>query len=130
MIARWRAIMNANHTKDFQYQLQSELDSVRCEFLSEFKHARQEFTGHLAVLLENSLPSEWVDLGEDQISPIQYPRYKRNLELEASLCQIEIEQYGYCNDYEKHFLKKELEQNPAKQRCAGCTQKLQNKQHN
>ncbi|MCF6435110.1 MULTISPECIES: TraR/DksA family transcriptional regulator [Pseudoalteromonas] len=115
--------MNSDTTRHFQDQLQSELTAVRKALLEELKQSSQKFANELAKSLEQSSPSEWLDIAATQLNPQQYPNFQRLLKLEAALCQIDIGQFGYCCDCETQLNMAELKADPTIQRCNSCCQK-------
>ncbi|WP_105168642.1 conjugal transfer protein TraR [Pseudoalteromonas sp. T1lg23B] len=115
--------MNSDKTRQFQEQLQSELTSVRHALLDELKQSSQKFASELAELLEQSSPSEWLDIAATQLNPQQYPNFQRLVKLEAALCQIDIGQFGYCCDCETQLNMHDLMADPTIQRCHSCCQK-------
>ncbi|NOU49622.1 conjugal transfer protein TraR [Pseudoalteromonas sp. JBTF-M23] len=115
--------MNSEQTRNFQDRLECELLTVRQALLNELKQSSQKFSGELAELLEQSLPSEWLDIAAKHINPQQYPDFQRLLKLEAALCQIDIGQFGYCCDCETQLDIKDLTADPTIQRCHNCSEK-------
>ncbi|KAF7770182.1 hypothetical protein PCIT_a3166 [Pseudoalteromonas citrea] len=116
--------MNTKQTGNYQLKLKNELECVRNKFLSELKQSKHPYTGELALLLEKNSPNEWLDLIANKLSSEQFPRYRRLMQLEAALCQIEIGQFGYCCDCEAPLSQEELQQDAAAQRCHRCHPKV------
>ncbi|TMO62995.1 conjugal transfer protein TraR [Pseudoalteromonas aurantia] len=110
-------------TSKYQLTLNNELTLVRNKFLFELKQSKHPYTNELALLLENNPANEWLDLIASKLTPEQFPRYQRLIQLEAALCQIEIGQFGYCCDCEAPLSQEELQQDAATQRCHRCRPK-------
>jgi DnaK suppressor protein len=115
--------MNENQTLIYKRKLELELDSLRNAFLNELKRSNNEFIATLVNSLENTSPTEWLDITANKLSPEHLPRYNRLVQLEAALCQIDIGQYGYCCDCEQELDVVQLEHDAATQRCYACATK-------
>ncbi|MBE0368717.1 conjugal transfer protein TraR [Pseudoalteromonas sp. MMG013] len=116
--------MNTEQTGNYQLQLKNELEFVRNRFLLELKQSKHPYTGELALVLEQNAPADWLDLIASKVTPEQFPRYQRLVQLEAALCQIDIGQFGYCCDCEVPLTYEELKKDAATQRCHQCQSKV------
>lgn len=104
----------------YQEKLEQELTQVQQKIIICLEHSQDSDYLLLAKKLLAESVQKWPELMSGVFSE-QLKDYRHRLEqLEASLSQIQIGQYGYCADCEAALPFEQLELDPARQRCDNC----------
>ncbi|MCA1928445.1 hypothetical protein [Rheinheimera sp.] len=112
--------MPMHTTQYYQDKLEQELTQVQQKIVCCLEHSQDPDYLLLATKLQAESVQKWPELMSGVFSE-QLKEYRNRLEqLEASLSQIQIGQYGYCADCEAALPFEQLEQDPARQRCDSC----------
>ena len=110
----------ADRFNAFKNRLDQELTELQGLLVHQLSNSTDTFEQQLAQQLIHNPNSNWVELLEHQVSPQFNQLIAKLNRVEASLCQFDIGQYGYCADCEELIEMARLENDPTEQRCSTC----------
>jgi RNA polymerase-binding transcription factor DksA len=104
-----------------QQKLNDEIAQVKSKILHILSQSAHPTHQHVMLILAKTANNKWLDLATEKLGPEYSQLIERMTKLEAAVSQIDIGQYGYCCDCEEKISARQLEQDPATQRCKKCT---------